>query len=56
MFRQAGGIMAVSISTAVVARSTDPGTALAGCFLVFALLMAVSIPLVRLVPDHRGQI
>ena len=56
MFRQAGGIMAVSISTAVVARSTDPGTALAGCFLVFALLMAASVPLVRLVPDHRGQI
>lgn len=56
MFRQAGGIMAVSISTAVVARSTDPGMALAGCFLVFALLMAASVPLVRLVPDHRGQI
>ncbi len=56
MFRQAGGIMAVSISTAVVARSTDPGAALAGSFLIFALLMAASIPLMRMVPDHRGQL
>jgi EmrB/QacA subfamily drug resistance transporter len=56
MFRQAGGIMAVSISTAVVARNADPGAALAGSFLVFAALMAASIPLMRLVPDHRGQL
>ena len=56
MFRQAGGILAVSVSTAVVARSGHPGTALAYLFLAFAGLLTISVPLAFLVPNHRGRI
>jgi EmrB/QacA subfamily drug resistance transporter len=56
MFRQVGGILAVSISTAVVARSSHPGASLAYLFLGFAGLLLVSVPLAFLVPNHRGRI
>lgn len=56
MFRQLGGIIAVSISTAVVSRSADPGLALAHLFLGFAAVILVSIPLAFLVPNHRGRL
>jgi EmrB/QacA subfamily drug resistance transporter len=55
MFRQGGAIMAVSITTAITARSNDPGIAQAHVFLVFAALLVFSLPLVFLVPDHRGN-
>ncbi len=54
MFRQAGAITAVSVTAAIVARSTDPGIAQAHVFLVFAALMVGSLPLMLLVPEHRG--
>ena len=56
MFRQSGGIAAVSVSTAILARSTDPGTALAAVLAVFAALMIACIPLMFLVADQRGRI
>jgi MFS family permease len=56
MFRQAGGIAAVSVSTAVVARSADPGSALAAVFVVFSVVMVACIPLMFLVTDHRGRL
>jgi len=55
MFRQCGAITAVSIATAVVARSADPGVAQADVFLVFAAALVAALPLVCRVPDHRGQ-
>jgi EmrB/QacA subfamily drug resistance transporter len=55
MFRQAGAITAVSITAAIVARSTDPGVTQAHVFLVFAALMACSLPLILRVPEHRGR-
>ena len=55
MFRQSGAIAAVSVTTAVIARSTDPGIAQAHVFLVFAGLLLAALPLVFLVPDHRGN-
>ncbi|HXW88421.1 MAG TPA: MFS transporter [Streptosporangiaceae bacterium] len=55
MFRQAGAITAVSITAAIVARSADPGIAQAHTFLVFAAIIIASLPLVLLVPDHRGR-
>lgn len=55
MFRQAGAITAVSITAAIVARSADPGIAQAHTFLVFAAIIIGSLPLVLLVPDHRGR-
>jgi EmrB/QacA subfamily drug resistance transporter len=55
MFRQAGAITAVSVTSAILARSGDPGLAQAKVFLVFAVVMAAVIPLIAIVPDHRGS-
>jgi EmrB/QacA subfamily drug resistance transporter len=55
MFRQAGSIAAVSVTTAVIARAGDPGTAQAYVFIVFAALLLLCLPLVFLVPEHRGN-
>jgi EmrB/QacA subfamily drug resistance transporter len=54
MFRQSGAIVAVSTTTAIAARSGDPGVAQAHVFEVFAGLLLATIPLVFLVPEHRG--
>jgi len=54
MFRQSGAIMAVSITTTILARSSDPGIAQAHVFLVFAAILVAILPLVFLVPDHHG--
>jgi EmrB/QacA subfamily drug resistance transporter len=55
MFRQGGSIIAVSVTTAVLARSTNPGMAQGHIFLVFAAIMVATVPLLLLVPDHRGS-
>jgi EmrB/QacA subfamily drug resistance transporter len=55
MFRQSGAITAVSITSAIVARASDPGLAQAHIFLVFAAILLGSLPLVLLVPEHRGR-
>jgi EmrB/QacA subfamily drug resistance transporter len=55
MFRQAGAITAVSVTAAIVARSADPGLAQSHVFLVFAAVLIVALPLVLLVPEHRGS-
>jgi EmrB/QacA subfamily drug resistance transporter len=54
MFRQSGGIIAVSISTAIIARSDQPGVALGYVLLVFAAILIAMLPLVLKVPEHRG--
>ena len=55
MFRQAGSITAVSVSTAIVARSADPGMAQAHVFIGFAVILLCALPLVALVPEYRGR-
>lgn len=55
MFRQAGTIFAVSVATAVVARSGNPGLALSRMFLVFACVVVLTVPLIFKVPEHRGE-
>ena len=55
MFRQSGAITAVSVTTAVIARSSHPGIEQAHVFLVFAAILLLMLPLVRLVPEHRGS-
>jgi MFS family permease len=56
MFRQAGSIIAVSVVTAVIARSQDPGAVQGYVFVVFALLMVALLPVVWFcVPEHRGN-
>jgi EmrB/QacA subfamily drug resistance transporter len=55
MIRQSGSISAVSITSAIAARSADPGMAMSHAFIVFAILTALTIPLIRFVPEHRGS-
>jgi EmrB/QacA subfamily drug resistance transporter len=55
MFRQSGAIIAVSITTAVLANSTNPGLAQADAFVVLAVLLLASVPLIFTIPDHRGR-
>jgi EmrB/QacA subfamily drug resistance transporter len=56
MFRQSGSIIAVSITTALIARSGHPGIAQAHVFVAFAILLLAILPLVWwLVPEHHGN-
>jgi hypothetical protein len=55
MFRQSGAITAVSVTSAILARSADPGLAQAHVFLMFAAIMAGTLPLILLVPERRGR-
>jgi EmrB/QacA subfamily drug resistance transporter len=55
MFRQSGSITAVSVTTAVLARSPHPGAEQAQLFLVFAAISLLMLPLICLVPEHRGS-
>lgn len=54
MFRQSGGITGISIVTAIIARSNDPAHTQAWVFVVFAVILVLLTPLVRLVPEHKG--
>jgi EmrB/QacA subfamily drug resistance transporter len=54
MFRQAGSITAVSVTTAILARSPHPGIAQAYIFAVFAAVLLATIPLITRVQEHRG--
>lgn len=55
MFRQSGSITAVSVTTAVLARSPHPSAEQAYLFLVFAAVSLLLLPLIRLVPEHHGS-
>jgi EmrB/QacA subfamily drug resistance transporter len=55
MFRQSGGILSVSITTALLARSSNPGRTQAYSFVAEAALMLLMAGLVFLVPDHKGR-
>ncbi|GAA1600266.1 MFS transporter [Kribbella sancticallisti] len=55
MFRQSGGIVAVSVTTTILAHSANGGLAQAHSFLVFAAVLLLIVPLTLLVPDHRGS-
>lgn len=55
MFRQSGGITGISVITAIVAHDANPALTLAHVFWVLAFLLICLIPVVYLVPDHRGR-
>jgi hypothetical protein len=55
MFRQSGAIIAVSMTTAVLASSANPALAQAHAFVVFAALVLATVPLIFMVPEHRGS-
>jgi EmrB/QacA subfamily drug resistance transporter len=54
MFRQLGAISGISITTAIVASSSNSGAAQAWVFLGFAVVLLAVTPAVLFVPDHRG--
>jgi hypothetical protein len=55
MFLYIGIIFSVSTVSAVLARSSDPGLVQSHVFwVVSAILVAIMIPLVFRVPEHKG--
>jgi MFS family permease len=52
--RQAGAIIGVAITTAVVARSGNEAAALGHAFFVFATLLLLVVPLIFFVPEHHS--
>jgi EmrB/QacA subfamily drug resistance transporter len=55
MIRQSGSISAVAVTSAIATRSANPGMAMSHAFLVFAVLVAITIPMIWYVPEHRGN-
>jgi MFS family permease len=53
MFRQTGGIIAITLSAVVVGGGPGEGTALGRVFLVFAVLTVLTIPAILRVPERR---
>lgn len=55
MFRQSGSILALSVTTALIARSGNPAQELSHIFFIFAALLVALIPLTLVVPEHHGN-
>jgi EmrB/QacA subfamily drug resistance transporter len=53
--RQIGSITAISIATAILAQSSDPGIVQAYVFAIFGLLLVVGMPIIARVPEHHGS-
>ena len=54
-FRQSGGILYVSMATALLAKSSHPGLTQSHFFLVQAVILVAMISLVFAVPEHKGS-
>ena len=55
MCLQLGSMTTVSIATAILATSDDPGRVQARVFVTAALLLVAVLPLIARVPEHRGS-
>lgn len=53
--RQVGQIIAVSVTTAIIAQSAAPGSLQAKVFVAFAVLLVACLPVIARVPEHRGS-
>jgi MFS family permease len=51
---QIGAISTISITTAALTASSDPGRVQAWVYVASALLLVAALPLVARVPEHRG--
>ncbi|MEO8818725.1 MAG: MFS transporter, partial [Paralcaligenes sp.] len=51
---QIGSILTVSIATAVVAGTSNPGIVQAGFYVAVGVLLLLAVPLIARVPDHHG--
>lgn len=54
MCRQVGGLVAVAVTSAIVARASDEGLALSHAFLAYGVLVLLAMPAIALVPGQRG--
>jgi MFS family permease len=52
---QVGSIITISIATAILARSDDPGRIQAWVYIMAAVLLVAALPLIARVPEHRGS-
>jgi multisubunit Na+/H+ antiporter MnhB subunit len=50
-----GTIVTISIVTAILANSHDPGRTQAWLLAVAGVLLIVALPLIARVPEHRGS-
>lgn len=55
MCRQIGSIVIVSIATAVLASSDNPGGIQTWVYVVAAILLVAALPLITRVPEHHGS-
>jgi Na+/melibiose symporter-like transporter len=55
MCLQLGSMITVSITTAILAGSDDPGSTQAWVYVTAALILASALPLIVRVPEHRGS-
>jgi MFS family permease len=55
MCMQIGSITTISIATAVLASSDDPGRVQAWLYVAAALLLVAALPLITRVPEHHGS-
>ena len=55
MCMQIGTVITISIDTAILAGSDDPGRIQAWLFAAAAALLVVALPLITRVPEHRGS-
>ena len=55
MCMQIGSIAAVSIATAILTSSNDPGGIQAWIYVVLALLLVAALPLINRAPEHHGS-
>jgi MFS family permease len=52
---QIGAIATVSVVTAILTRSGDPGGIQAWIYVIVALLLIVALPLIARIPEHHGS-
>jgi EmrB/QacA subfamily drug resistance transporter len=55
MCMQIGSIITVSIATAILASSADPGRIQAWIYVMAAVLLVAALPLIARVPEHHGS-
>jgi EmrB/QacA subfamily drug resistance transporter len=55
MCLQLGSMITISIATAILAGSDDPGRIQAWVYVTAALMLAAALPLIAQVPEHRGS-
>lgn len=54
MFMATGGVITISVATAILAPARDPGGTQAWIYIGLAVILLVATPMIRRVPEHHG--